>query len=82
MVEIKNHFKEITDKIYDYAHQKGKVSHSKQGRDYQKYIVALMNLSLFRTKLLGAQNQPDGISYLFPNGKKVVIDPPYNIKKE
>lgn len=69
--EIKEHLDEITSGISKFAYQKGDISHSAQGKKYQKYIVGLFNLSLFKTKLLGEGNEPDAMVYFFPNNKKV-----------
>jgi len=69
--EVKSHLNKIVKNIEDFAHQKGEVSASAQGREYQKYIVSLFNLSLFRTKLLGGKNEPDAFIYLFPTIGKI-----------
>lgn len=69
--EIKEHLNEITGEISKFAYQKGDISPSAQGKKYQKHIVGLFNLSLFKTKLLGEDNEPDAMVYFFPNNKKV-----------
>lgn len=80
LIEVKKHFEEICNNLILYAKQKADVSHSKQGRDYQKYIVALFQLSLMKTKLLGGRNEPDAMGYIFRLNEKKKIWCPFEIK--
>lgn len=67
--EVQDSIDAILKELSVLALQKGKETHSKQGIKFQKYIISLFNLTLFRAKLCGGNNQPDGVIYLLSKGE-------------
>lgn len=70
LLEVKNKFDQIMDELPILALQKGDESASSQGKKFQKHIISLLNLTLFRSKLLSGNNEPDGLMQLFDMNKK------------
>lgn len=69
LTEVKNKLNTIVDELPKLALQQGDSHSGKQGRDFQKYIITLLNLTLFRAKYLGGNNQPDGLIQLLESSK-------------
>lgn len=67
LLEVKNKFDRIMDELPILALQKGSESSSSQGKKFQNYVISLLNLTLFRSKLLSGNNEPDGLMQLFYN---------------
>ncbi len=69
LVEIKKNIGEILENLPRYALQIGEEHGSLKGNRFQKYVVSLLNLTLFKAKLAGGKNQPDGFVFFYDDKK-------------
>jgi len=68
--DVKHKLDSILTNLPKLARQQGNLSSGQQGIYFQKYIVSLLNLTLFRVKYLGGRDEPDGIIQLLESSKK------------
>jgi hypothetical protein len=68
LIKLVDNLNELLNYLPARALQKGSESSSKKGNRFQKDIIALLNLSILRTKYVGGQNQPDGLGFIFREG--------------
>jgi len=69
LMYIQEHIKDVLENLPNYALQIGDISPSGKGNRFQKHIVSLLNLTLFKAKLVGGPNQPDVVIYFLGDHK-------------
>lgn len=67
--EIFNNLRDILANLEKYALQIGSENAKVKGERFQKYVISLLNLTLFKAKLAGGPNQPDGMIFFFDDKK-------------
>lgn len=75
LAEVKGRLNQMIEDLHKLALQQGEDSASGQGRTFQKYVISLLNFTLFQTKFLGGKNEPDGLIQLFGSSKKPIWIP-------
>lgn len=73
LTEVKEKLNQMVGDLHKLALQQGAGSASEQGRTFQKYVISLLNFTLFQTKFLGGKNEPDGLIQLFGPKKPIWI---------
>ena len=69
LMGVKSNLTDIIKRLYPLALQQEDLTPGEQGRVFQKYIVTLLNLTIFKAKYLAGRDEPDGIIQLLEKDK-------------